>query len=83
MDLNFAAAVEHLQRMETRISSQRAAIERLNWECGDSSAARRRLALLEAAHAEMRIQLAQLCPTAEQVSAPVWALPLIADPVLK
>jgi hypothetical protein len=79
MDLNFAAAIEHLQRMEARIASQRAAIERLTWERGDSAAARRRLALLEAALGEMRIQLAQLSPTAEQVSAPTWALPLIAD----
>ena len=76
MDPIFAAAIEHIRRMEARIANQTLAIERLRIERRDISDATRRLALLRAALAEMRIQLAQLTPTDEQVSAPAWALPL-------
>jgi len=38
------------------------------------------LKLLRAALEEMRIQLAQLTPTAQQVAAPAWALPLTSTP---
>lgn len=80
MDPIFAAAIEHIRRMETRIANQKLAIERLRVERRDISDATRRLALLHAALAEMRTQLAQLTPTQEQVSAPAWALPLIMAP---
>jgi hypothetical protein len=77
MDPIFPAAIEHIRRMESRISNQKLAIERLRLEGRDTSDATRRLKLLHAALAEMRSQLAQLTPTHEQVSAPFWALPLI------
>jgi hypothetical protein len=80
MDPIFGAAIEHVRRMEIRISNQKLAIERLRIERRDITDAARRLALLHAALAEMRIQLAQLTPTEEQVSAPAWALPLIPAP---
>ena len=80
MDPIFAAAIEHIRVMEGRITKQESAIERLRMMREDSSDAKRRLRLLRAALAEMRTQLAQLTPTREQVSAPVWALPLIAAP---
>ncbi len=77
MDPIFAAAIEHIRRMEGRIFNQKLAIEQLRLEQRDVSDATRRLKLLCAALDEMRIQLAQLTPTNEQVSAPTWALPLI------
>jgi hypothetical protein len=77
MEPIFPAAIEHIRRMESRISNQKFAIERLRLEGRDTSDAMRRLKLLHAALAEMRSQLAQLTPTHEQVSAPFWALPLI------
>jgi len=77
MDPIFAAAIEHIRRMEGRILNQERAIEQLRLERRDVSDATRRLKLLHAALDEMRIQLAQLTPTNEQVSAPTWALPLI------
>jgi hypothetical protein len=80
MDPIFAAAIEHIRVMEGRITKQESAIERLRVMREDSSDAERRLRLLRAALAEMRTQLAQLTPTREQVSAPVWALPFIAAP---
>ena len=80
MDPIFAAAIEHIRRMETRISNQKLAIERLRIERRDISDAMQRLALLHGALAEMRTQLAQLTPTQEQVAAPTWALPLIMAP---
>lgn len=80
MDTIFTAAIEHIRRMETRIANQELTIERLRIERRDISDAMRRLALLHAALAEMRTQLAQLTPTREQVAAPVWALPLIMAP---
>jgi hypothetical protein len=79
MDPIFPAAIEHIRRMESRISSQNLAIERLTLEGGDTADATRRLKLLHAALAEMRSQMAQLTPTQEQVSAPTWALPLIGN----
>jgi hypothetical protein len=82
MDPIFSAAIEHIRVMEARIAKQESAIERLRMMHEDSSDAERRLMLLRAALAEMRTQLAQLTPTREQVSAPAWALPLIAAPEL-
>jgi hypothetical protein len=78
MDPIFPAAADHIRRMEIRIEKQKIAIERLRIERCDTSDARRRLALLHAALGEMRTQLEQLTPTPEQVSAPAWALPLMA-----
>jgi hypothetical protein len=83
MDPIFSAAADHIRRMEIRIEKQNLAIERLRFERRDASDAARRLALLHAALAEMRTQLAQLTPTQEQVSAPAWALPLNMGPELK
>ena len=78
MDSVFSAAIEHIHVMKARIARQESAIERLRMMREDSSDAERRLKLLRAALAEMRTQLAQLTPTREQASEPVWALPLIA-----
>lgn len=83
MDPIFVAAIEHIRRMETRISSQKLAMERLGIERRDMSDATRRLALLQTALEEMRAQLAQLTPSQQQVSAPAWALPLIMAPEVK
>lgn len=80
MDPIFSAANEHIRVMEGRITKQESAIERLRMMSEDSSDAERRLRLLRAALAEMRTQLAQLTPTREQVSAPVWALSLTPAP---
>jgi hypothetical protein len=80
MEPIFSAAIDHIRVMESRITKQESAIERLRMIREDSSDAERRLRLLRAALAEMRTQLAQLTPTMEQVSAPVWALPLITAP---
>ncbi len=57
--------------MERRIADQKLAIERLGMEQRDTSDARRRLALLNSALEEMRIQLAQLTPSEQQRSASV------------
>jgi hypothetical protein len=78
MERIVAAAIEHIRVMEGRITKQEAAIERLRNLREDASDAERRLKLLRTALQEMRIQLAQLTPTAEQVAAPAWALPLIS-----
>ena len=82
MDPIFAAAIDHIRLMETRIEDQRAAIEHLRFEGRDISHATRRLKLLHSALGEMRTQLAQLTPTKKQVSAPAWALPLIMAPAV-
>lgn len=78
MDPIFSAAIEHIRVMDGRITKQQDAIERLRMLREDASDAERRLRLLRAALEEMRIQLAQLTPTAEQVAAPAWALPLVS-----
>ena len=78
MDPIFSAAIEHIRVMEGRITKQQGAIERLRMLREDASDAERRLRLLRAALEQMRLQLAQLTPTAEQVAAPAWALPLIS-----
>ena len=74
----FSAAIEHIRVMEDRITKQKSAIERLSMMREETSDAERRFKLLQAALGEMRIQLAQLTPTAEQVAAPAWALPLVS-----
>jgi hypothetical protein len=79
MDPIFSAAIEHIRVMEARIAKQESAIERLRMRREELSDAERRLKLLRAALEEMRIQLAQLTPTAQQVAAPAWALPLAAS----
>jgi hypothetical protein len=76
MDPIFSAAIEHIRVMEERITKQKSAIERLRMMREETSDAVRRFKLLQAALEEMRIQLAQLTPTAQQVAAPAWALPL-------
>ena len=78
MEPIIAAAIEHIRVMEGRITKQVAAIERLRILREDASRAERRLRLLRAALEEMRIQLAQLTPTEEEVAAPAWALPLVS-----
>jgi hypothetical protein len=76
MKPTFAAAIEHIRVMEERIRQQEAAIHLLKTEGRDTTDADRRLKLLHAVSQEMRIQLAHLGPTVEQVAAPTWALPL-------
>ena len=76
MEPTFAAAIEHIRVMEDRIRQQEVAIHLLKNEGRDTTDADRRLRLLRAVSQEMRLQLAQLAPTAEQVAAPAWALPL-------
>ena len=78
MDPIFSAAIEHIRVMDGRITKQQDAIKRLRMLREDASDAERRLRLLRAALEEMRIQLAQLTPTAEQVAAPAWALPWVS-----
>ena len=78
MDSTFAAAIEHIKVMETRIRQQSEAINLLKALGQNTTDADRRLKLLTFALAEMRIQLAQLAPTDEQVEAPMWALPLVS-----
>ena len=78
MDPIFSAAIDHIRVMEGRIIKQKTAIERLKLQREDTADAEQRLRLLGAALQEMRIQLTQLTPTAEQVAAPAWALPLIS-----
>jgi hypothetical protein len=73
MESTFVAAMKHLLVMETRISQQEAAIERLEKADEDTSDSVRRLNLLHTAFEEMRIQLAQLTPTEARLSDPVWA----------
>ena len=77
MDPILSAAIEHIRVMEGRIAKQEAAIERLKVQREDTADAQQRVRLLGAALQEMRIQLAQLTPTAEQARAPTWALPLV------
>jgi hypothetical protein len=56
-------AGSHIRMMELRIEQQVEAIERLKQSGEDTSDADRRLALLQHALNEMRIQLGQLSPT--------------------
>jgi hypothetical protein len=77
MEPTYAAATEHMRVMEDRIRQQEAAIHLLKNENQDTTDAERRLTLLHAVSQEMRLQLAQLAPTAEQVAAPAWVLPLV------
>jgi hypothetical protein len=79
MDSIFSAAIEHIRVMEDRITKQKSAIERLSMMREEASDAERRFKLLQAALEEMRIQLAQLTPTAQQVAAPAWALALASS----
>ena len=76
MEPIFAAAVEHVRLMESRIAQQEAELLRLKEAGQDLSQARNRLCLLRTTLAEMRIQLARLVPTEEQIAAPTWVLPL-------
>ena len=62
--------------MEERLRQQEAAIHLLKTEGRDTTDADLRLKLLCVVSQEMRIQLAHLAPTVEQVAAPTWALPL-------
>jgi hypothetical protein len=57
-----ASAKEHLRRMESRIAEQLELIGRLRQMGQDTSQPMRKLALLQAALAEMRIQLGHLVP---------------------
>lgn len=76
MEPTFAAAIEHIRVMEERLRQQEAAIHLLKTEGRDTTDADLRLKLLCVVSQEMRIQLAHLAPTVEQVAAPTWALPL-------
>jgi hypothetical protein len=78
MNKPFAAAIQHIRLMETRIKEQQAAIERLKQSGEDPTPSASRLRLLQAALEEMRLQLARLVPSDEQVATPIWALPLVS-----
>ena len=60
----------HIRMMELRIEQQTELIERLKQSGEDTAEAVRRLALLEHAITEMRIQLGQLSPTARDNRKP-------------
>lgn len=77
MDHIFRAAMEHIRLMESRIAQQQTTIQRLRLTGQDISKGLARLTLLYAALEEMRIQLASLAPTEEQVAAPMWALRVV------
>jgi nucleotidyltransferase/DNA polymerase involved in DNA repair len=62
MDRALASAKEHLRRMESRIERQLELVERLRKAGQDTSEPVRKLALLQAAFAEMRIQIGHLIP---------------------
>ena len=79
MEPIFAAALAHIRLMESRIQQQEAVIERLKQAGDDTSQAVVKLNLLRSALDEMRLQIARLVPTEEQVAAPAWALPLILN----
>jgi hypothetical protein len=72
MQPTFSAALDHIKVMEDRIRRQEDAIRFLEAAGRDTIEADRRLRLLRAALDEMRIQLAHLAPTQEQVEAPAW-----------
>ena len=63
-------AGNHLRMMELRIEQQVEAIERLKQSGQDISEAERRLALLQHALGEMRVQLGQLSPTERDSKRP-------------
>ncbi len=77
MDHIFRAAMGHILLMESRIAQQQTTIQRLRQTGQDISKGVVRLNLLYAALEEMRIQLASLAPTKEQVAAPMWALRVV------
>lgn len=60
----------HLRMMELRIEQQVESIERLKQSGQDASEAVRRLALLQRALGEMRVQLGQLSPTERDAKRP-------------
>jgi hypothetical protein len=72
----FPAALTHIRVMENRIRTQTAAIEQLKQAGEDTSQAVAKLNLLRSALEEMRLQIARLIPTEEQVADPIWALAL-------
>ena len=78
MEPTFASAIEHIKIMEDRILQQTEAIGLLKAMEQDTVDADRRLRLLNFAMVEMRLQLAQLAPSDEQVAAPTWALPFVS-----
>lgn len=63
-------AGNHLRMMELRIEQQVEAIDRLKQSGQDTTEAVRRLALLQHALNEMRIQLGQLSPTEQDSKRP-------------
>jgi hypothetical protein len=77
MEHTFRAAMEHIHLMESRIAQQQRTIQRLRQTGQDTSEGISRLKLLHAALEEMRIQLARLVPTEEQIAAPMWARRLV------
>jgi len=74
MEPIFAAAIGHVRLMESRIAQQEAELLRLREAGQDPSEARKRLCLLRTTLGEMRIQLARLVPTEEQIAPPTWVL---------
>ena len=78
MEPTFVDAIGHIKIMQDRILHQTEAIGLLKVMGQDTADADRRLRLLNFAMTEMRLQLAQLAPSDEQVAAPTWALPLVS-----
>jgi hypothetical protein len=62
MDRTSAAALEHLQKMETRINQQAALITELRQSGQDTMEAAQRLVLLRNALEDMRLHLGGLLP---------------------
>ena len=81
MEPTYSAAIEHIKVMEARIRRQSDAISLLKASGHDTKDADCRLRLLNFALTEMRVQLAHLAPTEEQLEAPAWALPLVSSSI--
>jgi len=77
MEPTFAAALDHIKIMDTRIRRQSEAIDLLKALGQHTEDADRRLKLLNFALTEMRAQLAQLAPSTQPAEAPTWALRLL------
>ena len=70
MTSDHSPAGAHLRMMELRIEQQVESIERLKQSGQDTAEAARRLALLQHALGEMRVQLGQLSPTERDSKRP-------------
>jgi hypothetical protein len=84
MEQPFAAAMEHIRLMESRIKEQERAIESLKLAGQGTTDSMQKLNLLHSALDGMRIELARLVPTEAQVGDPLWTRALLmAEPQRK